>query len=148
MFLRLFGQKTHFVDSMAERLLTVNVLAVSDRVHGNSIMRMLGSRHENGVDVFADLVKHHPVIRPELDTVQAFLTSDGFLVPCFVNIAQGNHIVAPGQIVCIARALLADTDTGNIELAVGRRARLENVERRHTDNRRGHSALEEIAAFH
>ena len=94
---------------------------------------MLGSRHENGVDILADLVKHHPVIRPELDAVQAFLAGDGLLVPCLVNITQGDYIVAPGQIVCIARALQADAYTGNVELAVRRGARLENVERRGAD---------------
>jgi len=61
-------------------------------------MGMFGRRHVNSVYLFADFIKHHPVVLPELYVVQAFMVLDVLFVPCLVNVAQCNDIVAPREI--------------------------------------------------
>jgi hypothetical protein len=90
--------------------------------HGYPKMRMFGAPSIDGVNFFADFVEHNPIVLPVFDPMQALLVDYTFLMPRFIRIAQGNHIVGPCEVGCVAGTLSTDTYASDIEFTVWRRA--------------------------
>ena len=55
-------QELAFAEGVGQWLLDVNMLAEAHRVHAGGEVRVVGRRHENGVDLVRHLVEHLPEI--------------------------------------------------------------------------------------
>ncbi len=143
----LLRQESHLVDGVAKRFLGIDVLAVPDGGHRNSETGVVGRRDHHRVDLLAKLVEHHAVVLPELDPVELLLVGDGCLVPGFMDIAERDNVVGPGQAPGDPRSAAPHTYAGDVELAVRGGAGLEDVERSHDRHGRGQGAFEKCATL-
>ena len=123
-FFRGAMQVTHLGDVIAERLLHADVLAVLDGMHRGEVMRVVGSRDDDAVDVLGHLIEHLAEVLIELRRRRRSLTGvemvlltllRGFLKTLRVHIDHRDDVVVQRDHARVGQAFAVRTDLGQIQ---------------------------------
>jgi hypothetical protein len=117
MFLGGPHQRSDFVDRVGKGFLTVKMFPMLDRGHASNGVEMIRRGNYHRIDALVQFVKHFAEI-PIALRVGEFVESAGGMT--FIDIAQGNNVVAFGDRLQVAGALAANANAGNVDFVVGR----------------------------
>ena len=133
-------QELAFAEGVGQWLLDVDMLAEAHRVHAGGEVRVVGRRHENGVDLVRHLVEHLPEIleprqiRKPLQALERVRRTD----VCVAQRDKLADICVLRQLADVIPRLTADADRRKPNLPVGdiAPARKAPRQKRHRSRRR------------
>ena len=109
------GQLAHLANRMGQRLLEVDVFAVLEAGHRDHVVRVVGRRDDDPVDVLVFLVQHDAEVFVLPGVRESVEHLGGVLV---IDIAQGHEVLGAALLdVVVAHA--ADADGRQVELVAG-----------------------------
>ena len=116
-------QLARFGDIMADRLFAIDVFAQLHRDHRGERVVMIGRGDKDGVDLFADFVKHLPVIGERLKLFRivpfSFKGLPNDFVPLFIHIDNSEHVFTRNRRQVGLEATPAAADQDAIQFIAG-----------------------------
>ena len=105
-----------FMDRVGQRFFAIDMLAAPHGRHGDDGMGVIRRADDHAVNLLAQLVEHHAIVR-EAFGVRIFGEFLGGVV--FIHVAQRDDVVAQSRhLIHVGPTPAADADAGDVELLV------------------------------
>ena len=112
-----FPHDPRLVDRSCQRLFTVNVFAQLHRRNRGDRVRVVGCRDQNRIDLLFHLIEH---LAEVLIPLRFRMLLVDIARPLRIHVAERDEIVAHAmKRIETAPSLTADTDSGNVQFAIG-----------------------------